>query len=139
MINLSETKSCLRRSVYAGLKYSGIEDKCGWIPLKACEEDLQLVIERYPQLELKTQYISTDEAVPLLVVYETNILDEFGNAIYHAVFVSDSCPFGDGSSYYKVEWILSGWEQLAKHPIKLRWYKYSGILMDFYKKYIGIR
>lgn len=135
MIDLSEDKSCLKRSVYAGLKYAGIEDKCNWIPLNAKEEDLYLIIKRYPILRISGHYTYSGKAVPLLVVYDTNISDEHGK-IYHAIFVSDSCPFDDELGYFQVKCIISGWEELAEHPIVLRWYKYMGTLMDYYKRFL---
>jgi hypothetical protein len=136
MISLSEDKSCLRRSVYAGLKYAGIEDKCNWLPLAAYEEELQRVVDRYPLLELKDKYSFAGEAVPLLVVYETSTIDEFGLSVYHAVFVSDSLPFSNEEGHFKVKHMILGWEKLAKHPLKLRWFKYKGMFRDAYKKYM---
>lgn len=136
MISLSDDRSCLRRSVYAGLKYAGIEDKCNWLPLAAYEEELQRVVDRYPLLELVNKYSFAGEAVPLLVVYETSTLDEFGLNVYHAVFVSDSLPFSDEEGHFKVKHMILGWERLAKNPIKLRWFKYRGMLLDMCEKYI---
>jgi len=48
MINLYLENSCFRRAIFAGLRYSGIQDDCSWIPTATTGKFADEVIKRYP-------------------------------------------------------------------------------------------
>lgn len=110
MISLSEDKSCLRRSVYAGLKYAGIDDDCGWIPPSPDNFWVQRIQNKYPQLEFYFNGEVKAGNRPAIIVYQTGEIGDNGKLNTHAVFASDTDPFS--YDFLVVGCVILGWEHL---------------------------
>lgn len=111
-IDLDEIDSCLRRSIFTGLRYIGVtDDDCSWVPInpttEVAEEVLIRLTRKYPKLKLMNQnrQHEVNGNYPILLVYGTGKPNEIGGEVGHAVFCSDNRPLPK-SAWFGVK----GWE-----------------------------